>query len=70
MILGFSVVLVDRRKVDADDYGFSGDYYLECRCSGKTSHLFDRFPPEMNSDNAFFERMPRYPSGWDRSIEK
>ncbi|MDK2941650.1 MAG: ATP-dependent Lon protease [Acetobacterium sp.] len=31
----------------------------------KTSHLFDPFPPEMNSDSAFFDRMHCYLPGWE-----
>ena len=31
----------------------------------KTSHLFEPFPPEMNSDSAFFDRMHCYLPGWE-----
>ncbi len=31
----------------------------------KTSHLFSPFPPEMNSDTAFFDRMHFYIPGWE-----
>lgn len=31
----------------------------------KTSHLFDPFPPEMNNDSAFFDRMHCYLPGWE-----
>lgn len=31
----------------------------------KTSHLFEPFPEEMNSDSAFFDRMHCYVPGWE-----
>ena len=31
----------------------------------KTTHLFDPFPPEFNSDSAFFDRIHLYLPGWE-----
>lgn len=31
----------------------------------KTTHLFDPFPPEFNSDSAFFDRIHYYLPGWE-----
>lgn len=31
----------------------------------KTAHLLVDFPPEMNNDSAFFDRMHCYIPGWD-----
>ncbi len=56
---------MSKRQVGLVGYVFIGNINQSVDVLLKTAHLLVDFPPEMNNDSAFFDRMHCYIPGWD-----